>query len=57
VLPLGFKFDVDAVLLDAMAHRRNARCVRRAYLDYDLATDDALGRLRAERSVNRAATR
>jgi hypothetical protein len=29
VLPLGFRFDVDAVLVDEVAHRRDCECLAR----------------------------
>jgi hypothetical protein len=48
VLPLGFKFDVDAVLVDGVAHRRNCGRVTRP-LPHDAVSVRAAGDYRAKR--------
>jgi hypothetical protein len=48
VLPLGFRFDVDAVLVDGIAHREDCDRVRHA-LSHDAVSVPAAGVYRAER--------
>jgi hypothetical protein len=48
VLPLGFKFDVDAVLVGGVAHRKDCDRLPRA-LPHDAVSVSAAGVHRAER--------